>query len=113
MKQTLPQFCARPNRHFIGLGRQMTIAEPSPPRVLLMPKKPASTPQELREESQRAMRLAEGTTDERAKAALHAYARELLDKAAQLEAAATAGIAPAEATAQAPTVGESKRDPEA
>jgi hypothetical protein len=69
-----------------------------------MPKKPASTPQELREESQRALRLAEGTTDEKAKAALHAYARELLDKAAQLEAAATA---------QAPTVGESKRDPEA
>jgi len=78
-----------------------------------MPKKLASAPQELREESQRALRLAEGTTDEKAKAALHAYARELLDKAAQLEAAATAGIAPAEATAQAPTVGESKRDPEA
>ncbi len=78
-----------------------------------MPKKPASTPQELREESQRALRLAEGTTDEKAKAALQAYARELSDKAAQLEAAATAGVAPAGATAQAPTVGESKRNPEA
>jgi hypothetical protein len=78
-----------------------------------MPPKPASTPQELRDESQRALRLAGGTTDEKAKAALLAYSRELLERAAQLEAAAPPGVAPAEATAQVPIVGESKREPEA
>jgi hypothetical protein len=78
-----------------------------------MPPKPTSTPKELRDESQRALRLAEGTTDEKAKAALLAYSRELLERAAQLEAATPAGVAPAEATAQVPTVGESKREPEA
>jgi hypothetical protein len=101
---------SEPALHRVGSSNE-AVAEPSV-RVLLIPKKPASTPQELREESQRAMRLAEGTTDEKAKTALLAYARELLEKAAQLEAAATAGIAPAGATAQAPTKAQSKRDPE-
>ena len=81
-------------------------------RVLLMPQKPASTPQSLREESQRATRLAGGTTDEKAKAALLAYARELLERATQLEAAAAAVGAPGATTAQAGTEEVSKLEPE-
>ena len=42
-------------------------------------------PQTLRDQAQRAIRLADGITDERAKAALEAFAQELLEKAAQLE----------------------------
>lgn len=77
-----------------------------------MPQNPASTPQSLREESQRATRLAGGTTDEKAKAALLAYARELLERAAQLEAAAAVVRAPGAATAQAGTEEASKPEPD-
>jgi hypothetical protein len=77
-----------------------------------MPQIPASTPQSLREESQRATRLAGGTTDEKAKAALLAYARELLERAAQLEAAAAVVRAPDAATAQAGSEKASKPKPD-
>jgi hypothetical protein len=69
---------------------------------------PVLTPQALRERAQRAIRLAEGTTDAQAKAALLAYAQESNDMATQLEAGSTqvagasAGEAAVAATAQAP-----------
>ena len=89
----------------------MPPPEPRRRVLLLMPQIPASTPQSLREESQRATRLAGGTTDEKAKAALLAYARELLERAAQLEAAAVVR-APVATTAQAGTEEVSKLEPE-
>ena len=49
--------------------------------------KPAPTPQSLRDQAQHALRLADGITDEQAKTALLAFAQELLQRAAQLEAA--------------------------
>jgi hypothetical protein len=47
----------------------------------------APTLQALHDQAQHAIRLADGITDERAKTALLAFAQELLQKAAQLEAA--------------------------
>jgi len=68
-----------------------------------MGKKPAPTPQALRDQAHQASRLANGTTDEQAKTALLAFAPELLQKAAQLEAASTVIVAPTEAIAQTGT----------
>src|SRR5689334_18078242 len=70
--------------------------------VRKMADKPAPTPEALREQAQHAIRLADGTTDERAKTALLAFAQELLQKAAELEAATTIiAAAPTEATGTA------------
>ena len=74
-----------------------------------MGEKPATTPQALRDQAERAIRLAHGTFDEPAKAALLTLAQELQEKAAQLEATVPAetpattetplaAIAPTEAT---------------
>jgi hypothetical protein len=49
----------------------------------------APTPQALRDRAQHAIRLADGIIDERAITALQAFARELFQKAAELEAALT------------------------
>ena len=49
--------------------------------------KPATTPQALRDQAERSIRLAHGTLDMPAKAALLALAEELQQKATQLEAA--------------------------
>jgi hypothetical protein len=58
-----------------------------------MGEEPAPTPQALRHGAERAIRLAHGILDEPAKAALLALAQELLEKAAQLEAATPTGTA--------------------
>lgn len=62
--------------------------------------KPITTPQTLHHQAERAIRLARGILDKPAKAALLALAEELLQKAAQLEAA-TPTISPTEATGTA------------
>ena len=49
----------------------------------------APTPQALRNQAQHAIRLADGIIDERAITALQAFAQELFQKAAELEAATT------------------------
>ena len=49
----------------------------------------APTPQALRNQAQHAIRLANGITDERAITVLQAFAQELFQKAADLEAATT------------------------
>ena len=74
-----------------------------------MREKPAVTPQALRDQAERAIRLAHSIFDDRAKAALLAHAEELAQKAVQIEAAVPteapattetpiAAIAPSEAT---------------
>lgn len=71
--------------------------------------KTVTTPQALRDQAERALRLADGTLDKPAKAALLTLAQELQEKAAQLEGAVPteapattetpiAAIAPTEAT---------------
>ena len=77
-----------------------------------MIEKPDPTPQALRDQAQHAIRLADGITDERTKTALLAFAQELLEKAAQLEAAIPAEavvptIAPTEGTGTAATMRDS------
>jgi phosphotransacetylase len=72
-----------------------------------MTETPAPTPQGLREKAQQAIRLASGITDEKAKAALLAYAQELIDKAAQLEAATTVIVAPVGAVVETDTTATS------
>jgi len=52
-----------------------------------MREKPAPTPQALRAQAEHATRLAHGILDKPAKEALLTLAQELLEKAAQLEAA--------------------------
>jgi hypothetical protein len=51
-----------------------------------MVERPAPTPPVLREQAQRATRLADGITDEQARTILLDFAEELLERAAQLEA---------------------------
>ena len=50
-----------------------------------MGEKPAPTPQALRAQAEHATRLADRLIDEPARAVLHAFAEELLEKAAELE----------------------------
>jgi hypothetical protein len=66
-----------------------------------MAENPAPTPQALRDQAQHAARLAKGTSDKQANAALLAFAQELLQKAAQLEATPTNATAEATGTAVA------------
>jgi hypothetical protein len=65
--------------------------------------KPTPTPQALRAQAQQAIRLAHSITNEQARTGLLAFAQELLQKAAELEAAGTIIIAPTEAIAQTGT----------
>jgi hypothetical protein len=65
--------------------------------------KPTPTPQALRAQAQQAIRLAHSITNEQARTGLLAFAQELIQKAAELEAAGTIIIAPTEAIAQTGT----------
>ena len=54
-----------------------------------MAERPAPTPQALREQAQRATRLADWPTDEQTRTILLDFAEELLERAALLEAVMT------------------------
>jgi hypothetical protein len=75
-------------------------------------RKPAATPQALRDQAQHATRLAQGTSDKQANAALLAFAQELLQKAAQLEATSTSATAEATGPATAIQDTESTKPPD-
>jgi hypothetical protein len=77
-----------------------------------MEENPAPTPQALRDQAQHATRLAQGTSDKQANAALLAFAQELLQKASQLEATSTSTTAEATGSATAIKDTESTKPPD-